>query len=69
MIDFVIPILLLCGAAAIVMLLGTVEPEERPAADTTRAGRLRSLRRKMQQEKELLPTPAVGPARRYLRLQ
>jgi multidrug efflux pump subunit AcrA (membrane-fusion protein) len=43
MINFVIPILLLSAAAAVVMLLGTVEPEQRPAADTTRAGRLRAL--------------------------
>ncbi len=43
MINFVIPILLLCAAAAVVMLLGTVEPEQRLAADTTRTGRLRAL--------------------------
>lgn len=43
MINVVIPLLLLLGAISVVAVLGTVEPEQRPAADTTRVGRLRAL--------------------------
>jgi multidrug efflux pump subunit AcrA (membrane-fusion protein) len=41
--DLVIPLMLLGGAAAVVTLLGTVEPAQYPPADTTRVGRLRAL--------------------------
>jgi multidrug efflux pump subunit AcrA (membrane-fusion protein) len=43
MINLVIPVALLCAAAMVVFLIGTVEPEKRPDADNTRAGRLQSL--------------------------
>lgn len=43
MVNVVIPLLLLAAATAAVALLGTVEPEELPAADTTRSGRLQAL--------------------------
>lgn len=41
--NLVIPLALLCVAGFIVFLLGDVEPEERTADDTTRAGRLQAL--------------------------
>ncbi len=43
MFNLVIPVLLLCGGLAVVLMLGSVEPENRPADDTTRVGRLRAL--------------------------
>ncbi|MFK8114116.1 MAG: efflux RND transporter periplasmic adaptor subunit [Rubripirellula sp.] len=43
MINVVIPSLLLLAAFAVVFFLGSVKPEQRPAADNTRAGRLREL--------------------------
>ncbi|TWU60286.1 Multidrug resistance protein MdtA precursor [Rubripirellula tenax] len=41
--NFVIPIALLVGAGLLVVMLGTVEPANRPAMDTTRDGRLKAL--------------------------
>ncbi len=43
LVNLVIPLALLAGAAVVVLLLGTVQPEQRPPADTSRAGRLRAL--------------------------
>jgi multidrug efflux pump subunit AcrA (membrane-fusion protein) len=43
MINVVIPTLLLVGSIVFVYMLGTVEPEQLPAADNTRVGRLRAL--------------------------
>ncbi|MGB7327462.1 MAG: HlyD family efflux transporter periplasmic adaptor subunit [Rubripirellula sp.] len=41
--NVLIPLALLAGAGATVVMLGTVEPATRPATDTTRDGRLKAL--------------------------
>jgi len=43
MFNVIIPIALLCVGVAVVLMLGSVEPEKRPDPDTTIAGRLRAL--------------------------
>ncbi|MGI9474751.1 MAG: HlyD family secretion protein [Rubripirellula sp.] len=41
--NLILPLILLAAGVAVVLMLGSAEPETRPPADNTRAGRLRAL--------------------------